>query len=104
MKITISLTNKEIRENPFYDKNGKPAFYNFLEKSLTNNTIDTIDPRKISVSKDILDAWENYCRTEIGDICLIGFTMMIVDRGPHIDDKLPEHTVVIYENAFSFKK
>lgn len=104
MKITISLTDEEIRENPFCDKNGKPAFYNFLEKSLTNNTIETIDPRKISVSKDIADAWKNYCRTEIGENYLVDFAMMIVDRGPHIDDKLPEHTVVICENAFSFKE
>lgn len=104
MKITISLTDEEIRENPFCDKNGKPAFYNFLEKSITNNTVETIDPCKISISKDIADAWEHYCRTEMGENYLIGFAMMIVNQGPHIDDKLPEHTVVICEDAFSFKE
>ena len=98
--IILCMTDQDIEMNPFIDKEGHSAFYNYIEEKLFGGkeNVETIDCTKICVARNIQDSWFN-ATSSPSDLA-----MLLLSVGPKADDSLPNNCVSIQVNACSVKK
>lgn len=91
--MELTLTELEVKENPFCDAEHKAAFYRlFAQKAygLAWDDVTDLDCRKVVVSGDIQDAWY---QNRPKDITAEQLTMLLAFNGPKADYDFPPRTV-----------
>lgn len=98
-----TLTNEQIKNNPFVDVNKHPAFYKLIKKLYKTETheVSQIDCTKINVAKNIQKEWFDYA--EKHNIDKTDLAMGICFSGPKALDTLPDNTVEILDGCLTYK-
>ena len=95
--LHLTLTENEVKNNPFITKTGAAAFYKFLVQEVLGRDYDktTLDCRKINVSEDISESWSDYAKEN--NIDAVGYGMLMLNQGPKTLDTLPDMTVELLD-------
>ncbi len=101
---TLTLTQKEIENNPFYDKDHHAAFYRMIVPKICGRAyddIDNIDCRKLIIAPDIQDSWY---RNRPNDVDSVTLTMGLAISGPKVDHSLKPGEVRWTDDCVTLKE
>lgn len=103
LECMLVLSNEQITSHPFITKDGQAGFYKFIRSLFDTELyeVDEIDCRHINVAKNIQESWFKY--GEENSIDASALAMQICMCGPKALEELPDNTVEIQENCFTFK-
>ena len=100
----VTLTEEQVRENPFLSEDGEGMFYRLIREMFESGKyeVDTIDCTKMEVAGNLMDSWFAYGK-EHGVDC-VELAMSIGSYGPKACSSFPENAVEIQEGCLTFKE
>lgn len=105
-KIYFVMTDKEVEENMFVNKDRSPAFYEFISKRFANgyDNIINIDCTKVLVATNITETWFQKIPEILPQFGKNDVAMALLMSGPKSCDDIPNNTVILEEGCLTVKE